>query len=112
MDIRKYFQVTPINNIFLNNNNNNKCNNIEKDLGRKKSTKNSPRECDIDVIDYKNLKMNKNIVLPHPRMHTRNFVLLPLFEIEKNWFHPILKRNIRELLYSLPNSDIRSIKQI
>ena len=88
------------------------CNNIEKDLGRKKSTKNSPRECDIDVIDYKNLKMNKNIVLPHPRMHTRNFVLLPLFEIEKNWFHPILKRNIRELLYSLPNSDIRSIKQI
>jgi 7,8-dihydro-6-hydroxymethylpterin-pyrophosphokinase len=45
-------------------------------------------------------------------MHERNFVLFPLFEIEKEWVHPIKKVNIKKLIFSLPNQDIRSIKQI
>jgi 7,8-dihydro-6-hydroxymethylpterin-pyrophosphokinase len=45
-------------------------------------------------------------------MHTRNFVLLPLFEIEKEWVHPIINANIKKLILSLPDSDIRSIKKI
>jgi 7,8-dihydro-6-hydroxymethylpterin-pyrophosphokinase len=45
-------------------------------------------------------------------MHERNFVLLPLFEIEKDWVHPIKKNNIKKLILSLSNKDIRSIKQI
>ena len=45
-------------------------------------------------------------------MHKRNFVLLPLFEIEKDWFHPLLKTNIKDLVLSLSNKEIRSIKQI
>ena len=45
-------------------------------------------------------------------MHKRNFVLFPLFEIEKNWVHPIKKTNIKKLIFSLSNEDIRSIKQI
>ena len=89
-----------------------KCKNIEKDMGRKKSPKNSPRVCDIDIIDYKNKAFNRGLILPHPRMHTRNFVLLPLFEIDKDWKHPVLKHNIKKLILSLSNSDIRSIKQI
>ena len=89
-----------------------KCKNIEKDMGRKKSPKNSPRVCDIDIIDYKNKEINRGLILPHPRMHTRNFVLLPLFEIDKDWKHPVLKHNIKKLILSLSNSDIRSIKQI
>ena len=52
--------------------------NIEKSLGRKRAPKNSPRICDIDIIDYKNIQINKEIILPHPRLHQRNFVLLPL----------------------------------
>ena len=90
----------------------NKCKEIEKKLGRKKLPKNSPRECDIDIIDFRNKKILGDLILPHPRMDARNFVLLPLFEINKDWKHPILKVNIKELLSSLSNSDIRSIKQI
>ena len=56
--------------------------------------------------------MNGSIILPHPRMHSRNFVLLPLFEINKHWFHPISKFHIKNLILSLPNRDITSIKQI
>ncbi len=88
------------------------CKKIEIDIGRKKRLKNSPRECDIDILDYNCKKSNGRIILPHPRLHKRNFVLLPLFEINKAWKHPILKQDIKTLILSLSNRDIRSIKQI
>tara|TARA_B100000902_G_scaffold160114_1_gene155860 strand:- start:784 stop:1281 length:498 start_codon:yes stop_codon:yes gene_type:complete len=88
------------------------CKIIEKKLGRKKSFKNSPRVCDIDILDYNNRQIKKHIILPHPRMHIRNFVLLPLFEINKVWRHPLKKQDIKTLISILPNKDIRSIKQI
>ena len=88
------------------------CKLIEVKLGRKKSPKNSPRECDIDIIDFNGLVLQERLILPHKMMHKRNFVLFPLFEIEKDWFHPIKKVNIKKLILSLPDSDIRSIKQI
>ena len=88
------------------------CKIIEKKLGRKKSFKNSPRECDIDILDYNNRQIKEHIILPHPRMHIRNFVLLPLFEINKVWRHPLKKQDIKTLISILPNKDIRSIKQI
>ena len=88
------------------------CKQIETSLGRKKAPKNSPRTCDIDIIDY-NQKITVNgINVPHPRMHLRNFVLIPLFEIEKNWRYPNSKRYIKDLIFSLSNSDIRSIKLV
>ena len=90
----------------------NLCKEIEISLGRKKSIKNSPRECDIDIIDYKSKVKNGPISLPHPLMHNRNFVLLPLYELNKAWIHPVTKRHIKKLIFSLSHSDIRSIKQI
>ena len=88
------------------------CKQIETSLGRKKAPKNSPRTCDIDIIDY-NQKITVNgINVPHPKMHLRNFVLIPLFEIEKNWRYPNSKRYIKNLIFSLSNSDIRSIKLV
>ena len=88
------------------------CKNIEKSLGRKKTLKNAPRVCDIDILDYdKTLKSNQ-IHLPHPRMHKRNFVLMPLFEINKEWKHPVTKQHIKKLIFSLSNKDISSIKLI
>ena len=89
-----------------------KCKEIEVKLGRKKSIKNSPRKCDIDIIDYDKIINMGKINLPHPRMHTRSFVLIPLFEINKDWIHPISKYHIKSLILSLPNRDITSIKQI
>ena len=90
------------------------CKKIEINLGRRSSKKNSPRICDIDIIDYNGMKLNiKNkLNLPHERMHKRNFVLIPLFEIEKNWKHPSKKLDIRTLISSLSKDDITSIKQI
>ena len=88
------------------------CKKIEIDLGRKKRQKNAPRECDIDIIDYYNQKIKDKIIFPHPRMHERNFVLLPLYELNKDWTHPILNQPIKKLILSLSNKDIRSIKQI
>ena len=90
----------------------NLCKFIEVKLGRKKSPKNSPRVCDIDIIDFDGLVLKDKLSLPHTRMHERNFVLFPLFEIEKEWVHPIKKVNIKKLILSLSNNDIRSIKQI
>ena len=88
------------------------CKYIEVQLGRKKSPKNSPRECDVDIIDFNGLILNDKLNLPHKLMHKRNFVLIPLFEIEKEWVHPIYKTTIKKLILSLSNSDIRSIKKI
>ena len=85
---------------------------IEKKLGRKKNKKNSPRTCDIDVISYSQKIVTGNISIPHKRMHRRNFVLIPLYELNKNWQHPKMKKNIRKLIFSLPIKDITSIKQI
>ena len=87
---------------------------IEKKLGRKISEKNSPRECDIDILDYdhKCLKLDcegDKIIIPHPRLHKRNFVLIPLYEISKKWTHPKYKLNISQLLKQIDTIDLRSI---
>ena len=88
------------------------CKKIEKSLGRKKSKKNSPRVCDIDILDYDKRNENNGINLPHPRLHQRNFVLIPLFEISKKWTHPKSKDHIKTLISKLSKKDITSIKQI
>ena len=88
---------------------------IEKSIGRAKAPKNYPRICDIDIIDFngKCLSTNFNyqrIEVPHSNMHKRNFVLMPLYEINQNWLHPKFKKNIVKLLSSLTDNDLRSIK--
>ena len=91
--------------------------NIEKKLGRKRAKINSPRICDIDIIDYKGLSFSLNVnnnelLIPHPKLQDRNFVLFPLFQIEKNWIHPQKKTKIHNLIGNLDNSSLYSIKQI
>ena len=88
------------------------CNKIELKLGRKRSIKNAPRTCDIDIIDYDKKIIKKEIILPHPSMTSRNFVLLPLFEIDKSWKHPKNNKNLLYFINSLPIKDLRSITQI
>jgi len=90
------------------------CKKIEINLGRKNAKKNSPRVCDIDIIDFHGMKLNikSKLNLPHKRMHKRNFVLIPLFEIDKNWKHPSKKLDIKTFISMLTEGDITSIKQI
>ena len=90
---------------------------IEKKLGRKNTIKNHPRTCDIDIIDYDNLIITQNfqsssLEVPHPRLQNRNFVLVPLFEISKDWKHPKLNIKITDLLNKIGSNSLRSIKLI
>ena len=90
---------------------------IEILVGRKMSLKNYPRICDIDIIDYdqKNFEINnknQKLIIPHQKLHERNFVLLPLYEIAKNWIHPKKNKKISELLRDLDVNNLRSIKQL
>ena len=68
--------------------------NIEKEFGRKRKKRNEARIIDLDIIDYKKQKIyvKNKLIVPHPRMHERGFVLLPLREINPLWFHPIKKK--------------------
>ena len=75
---------------------------VEKKMDRIRTVKNAPRTCDIDIIDFKGKVINKkNIILPHPEAHKRNFVLLPLFEIHPEWIHPIKNKKIHILIKNL-----------
>ncbi|OUX53062.1 MAG: 2-amino-4-hydroxy-6-hydroxymethyldihydropteridine diphosphokinase [Pelagibacteraceae bacterium TMED287] len=75
---------------------------VEKKMGRIRNYLNEPRTCDIDIIDFDGKVMNsKNVTLPHPKSHERNFVLYPLYEICPNWIHPVNKEKIEILIKKL-----------
>ena len=75
---------------------------IEKKLGRINTKKNDPRIIDIDLIDFNGeIKETRELILPHPKCHLRNFVLFPIFQIDPNWSHPIFKKNAQFLINSL-----------
>ena len=75
---------------------------IEKKIGRLKSKKNDPRVCDIDIIDFNGLIIKKdNLKIPHEKCHLRNFVLYPILQIDPDWVHPIIKKNVNFLINNL-----------
>mgnify|MGYP001243518819 CR=1 FL=1 len=75
---------------------------IERKLGRIRNKKNDPRIIDIDIIDFNTkIKKIKELTLPHPKCHLRNFVLYPILQIDPNWSHPIYKKNVQFLINKL-----------
>jgi len=75
---------------------------IENKIGRNKSKKNDPRVCDIDIIDFNTLVIDKNnLQIPHKKSHLRNFVLYPILQIDPEWVHPIFKKNVKFLINKL-----------
>ena len=77
----------------------------ERDFGRKRGEKNAARTLDFDLIAYDALCLEEpKLVLPHPRMHLRAFVLQPFYEIEPTWQHPKLKCSLSALLKRLNNN--------
>lgn len=71
---------------------------IEDLFGRKRNKHNEARTLDLDLIDFNGIVKKENPILPHPRMHLRKFVLLPLRDIEPQWSHPCFKSKIDKLL--------------
>jgi len=81
------------------------CNEIERDCGRVRTFPNAPRTLDLDILLYGDLIIsNPNLVIPHPRMTERRFVLEPLAEIAPELPHPVEKKTISELLANCPDT--------
>jgi len=99
---------------------------IETFLGRKTTSRWSSRTCDIDIISIgqetipnlrtallwmnneeakKGISTPDQLIIPHPRMHERSFVLGPLNEISQTWMHPVLQKTSKELWESLSDHD-------
>jgi 2-amino-4-hydroxy-6-hydroxymethyldihydropteridine diphosphokinase len=70
-----------------------------------RSAPNGPRPLDIDLLDYEGRVLTQGIVLPHPRMAERSFVVVPLAEIAPDWRHPITGLKAAELLIRLPDRE-------
>lgn len=77
---------------------------IETHFGRKRSAKNAPRTLDLDLIDYDGKVERGPLVLPHPRMRERAFVLVPLADIAPGWRHPISGETVEALVRALPGT--------
>ncbi len=76
---------------------------VEADFGRVRGVRNAARVLDIDLLDYGGMVLQSNaITLPHPRMHQRAFVLLPLRDLALNWVHPVLRQEVGALIAALP----------
>ena len=83
---------------------------IERQFGRVRSEPNSPRTLDLDLILSGDAVINTpELLVPHPRMHERAFVLVPLAEIASDAVHPVLKKSVRELLGAVATDDIRAL---
>jgi 2-amino-4-hydroxy-6-hydroxymethyldihydropteridine diphosphokinase len=75
-----------------------KCNGIEQELGSIKTEKWGPRILDIDILFCGKKKVKeKDLIIPHPEIENRNFVLIPLMEIAGDFVHPVLGKTIEEI---------------
>jgi len=83
---------------------------IETRFGRDRSAgkkRNAPRSLDLDLIDYNGRVQAGPPTLPHPRVHERGFVLVPLRDIAPGWRHPVTGQTVDELIAALPPEALR-----
>jgi 2-amino-4-hydroxy-6-hydroxymethyldihydropteridine diphosphokinase len=84
---------------------------IEKAMGRERVQKKGPRLIDVDILLFGNEVIETpDLIIPHPAMHERRFVLEPLMDIAPDAWHPVMKKTIRELRAELPpGQEVRRI---
>jgi len=83
---------------------------IEEKMGRVRTEKNAPRIIDIDILFFNDdIIQEKDLIIPHPEIQNRLFVLTPLNELAPNYIHPVLAKTIHELL--LGCKDVLNVKK-
>ncbi len=83
---------------------------IEAAHGRERGVANAARTLDLDIVAMAGLvRAGPDPVLPHPRMHTRAFVLAPLLDVAPHWRHPVLGHSARKLLAALPPQGVLAL---
>lgn len=82
---------------------------IERSLGRDQEHRSGPRTIDLDILFYGDRVISDlDLVVPHPRLHQRRFVLMPMSELDPLFVHPTLQRTINQLLAENTNpSEVR-----
>jgi 2-amino-4-hydroxy-6-hydroxymethyldihydropteridine diphosphokinase len=84
----------------------------ETAFGRVRSERNAPRTLDLDIIDYDGRVEDGPPVLPHPRMESRAFVLVPLSDVAPDWRHPVSRASIADMTAALPAADRDAIEPL
>jgi 2-amino-4-hydroxy-6-hydroxymethyldihydropteridine diphosphokinase len=84
----------------------------ETAFGRTRSTRNAPRSLDLDIIDFGSRVERGPPRLPHPRVSSRAFVLVPLQDIAPEWTHPATGESLAALIASLPTRDRDAIVEL
>lgn len=81
---------------------------IESDFGRVRTVKNAPRLLDLDLIAYDDdvILDGPDLIVPHPRMDSRAFVLLPMSDIMDDWTHPQSGKGLQEMIAAIPPSQM------
>ena len=74
---------------------------LESAFGRRRNVPNEARVLDLDLLAYERQISDTPPVLPHPRMHERAFVMIPLADLAPNWRHPLLGRSARDFARDL-----------
>ncbi|MEL0022903.1 MAG: 2-amino-4-hydroxy-6-hydroxymethyldihydropteridine diphosphokinase, partial [Alphaproteobacteria bacterium] len=86
---------------------------IESQFGRTRNVRNEARVLDIDLLDYDGEVVDEpSLTLPHPRLHQRAFVLMPLRDILPEWTHPKTGDDVTAMISALPaEQDIRAMAE-
>lgn len=80
----------------------------EDELGRVKNFRYGPRHIDLDILFYGNeIYEDERLQIPHPRLHERAFVLVPLADLAPDFVHPVLGKDVKSLLSVLGSAEIQ-----
>lgn len=81
---------------------------IERRMGRQKTIRYGPRSIDLDILFYGQQVIDlPGLVIPHPRLHERAFVLAPLADLAPAFVHPLLRQTVSQLLAAVNLSGVR-----
>ena len=87
------------------------CQETERCLGRDPDDRKGPRTMDLDIVFYgQHVIKTSQLILPHPRLHQRRFVLMPMAELDPDWMHPQQHQTVQSLLDQL--TDVHHVRKL